>query len=122
MTRSRRPSPASALPPHGSLTRGPRLARSLLWRAWPGELRDEILRDLDEEFGQFIASGGPGRRQAYWYWSQVVRSLPAALVARRRFRSQHSREASMIGQATTQQILQDGRWYVTGFLDIGIDE
>jgi putative ABC transport system permease protein len=94
----------------------PRLARALLASSWPPNRRDEIVRDLDEEFRRYVSRERHLYSARTWYWSQVCRSIPPALGARRRLRArrQHT-EGSMADQTIWQELRQDGRWAIRVF-------
>ncbi|MGH7505918.1 MAG: permease prefix domain 2-containing transporter, partial [Longimicrobiales bacterium] len=49
----------------------PRLARRLLERALPADVRDDVSGDLDEVFRRRCENRG-ARRARLWYWSQAV--------------------------------------------------
>lgn len=49
----------------------PRLARWLLGRALPADVRDDIAGDLDEVFRRRCETDGP-RRARLWYWTEAV--------------------------------------------------
>ena len=68
----------------------PPLARRLLRRLLPEEVRDVLLGDLDEEFERLVVPSRSHRRARGWYWSQVIRSLPGVI----RLRAQAGRRRS----------------------------
>ena len=59
--------------------RPPRIAGRLLALLLPWQCRDEHLGDLEEGFRRRTEHGQPANR---WYWSQVRRSIPAAIALR----------------------------------------
>jgi putative ABC transport system permease protein len=64
----------------------PRLPGRLLRRLLPEDVRNVLVGDLDEEFERLVA---PTRSRAgayWWYWRQVVRSLPGVIRLRRQAR------------------------------------
>lgn len=65
----------------------PRVARRLLGAALPESHRAVILADLDEEFAERIAPSRSPGSAAWWYWRQVMASLPGAARMRIRFQS-----------------------------------
>ncbi|HSC26998.1 MAG TPA: ABC transporter permease [Vicinamibacterales bacterium] len=96
--------------------RPPRLARALLVWSWPPNRRDEIVRDLDEEFQAYVSQERSRFGSRKWYWSQVCRSIPAALGARQRYRirRQHM-ESSMAQQPILEELRQDISWAIRSF-------
>jgi putative ABC transport system permease protein len=65
----------------------PRLARRVLAAALPETHRAVVLADLDEEFAERIASQRSPSAASWWYWRQVLASLPGALRMRVRFQT-----------------------------------
>jgi len=67
------------------VSRPPRLARWLLDRALPPDVRAGVVGDLDEEYRTHVRPSRGRIRAAAWYWRQAIGSLPAARrLARRR--------------------------------------
>ncbi len=64
----------------------PPVPRRLLRRLLPREVRDVLIGDLDEEFDRLIAPNASRTSAAWWYWRQVMRSIPGALRLRRQAR------------------------------------
>ncbi len=60
----------------------PRLLRALLARIARPASRDDLLRDLDDEYRSRIVAGETPRDARRWYRSQVLGSIPPLLVAR----------------------------------------
>lgn len=84
----------------------PPLARRVLRRLLPEEVRDVLLGDLDEEFERLVAPARSRRGARWWYWWQVIRSLPAAMRLRVQARRRRSgpntvRPGRLLGQLTT---------------------
>lgn len=65
----------------------PRLARWLLERALPADVRDDVAGDLDEVFWRRCEADGP-RRARRWYWAEAVSFSGRFLRERFRERSQ----------------------------------
>ena len=61
-----------------------RVARSLLARVLPGDIRAAVLADLDAEYATIVVPAHGRLAGALWYLSQVMRSLGPALAMRRR--------------------------------------
>jgi len=63
-------------------TRPPALARRLLERRLYADERDELIGDLDEQFGREVAKFGAGRAR-WWYWKQTLGLLAGFAMSRR---------------------------------------
>ena len=64
----------------------PRFPRRVLRRLVPREARDVLVGDLDEEFERHIAPTRSRLSAGWWYWREVVRSIPGAVRLRRQAR------------------------------------
>jgi putative ABC transport system permease protein len=64
------------------MTRPPALARALLTLCLPGEAREVVTGDLEEEFARLVGSGVPVRVARRRYWRLTLTSI-AALMRRR---------------------------------------
>jgi putative ABC transport system permease protein len=64
----------------------PEIPRRLLRRLVPADVRDQLVGDLDEEFQRFVVPARSHARANWWYWRQVLRSLPAVMRLRRQER------------------------------------
>src|SRR4051812_27353912 len=60
------------------------IARWLLRRILPSDVRQDVLADLDAELAQAIVPPRPSSRAAWWYWRHVIGSLGPALRMRLR--------------------------------------
>jgi putative ABC transport system permease protein len=60
------------------------IARWLLRRALPRDVRDAIVADLDAEFARDVRPGRSTAASAAWYWRQALGSLAPALAMRMR--------------------------------------
>src|SRR5262245_20552144 len=67
--------------------RPPPLARRFLRRLVPPGVRDALVGDLDEEFDRKVAPSRSRRSANWWYWRQVLRSLPGVMRLRRQARN-----------------------------------
>lgn len=71
------------------------MARWLLRRLLPADVRDDVVADLDAEFAHAIAPARTGARAAWWYWRHVIGSIVPAIRMRLR------RAARLAGEAVT---------------------
>ena len=60
------------------------LARWLLSRMLPSDVRQDVIADLDAEFTRTVSRARPRGAAIVWYWRQVLGSLPAAMAMRLR--------------------------------------
>jgi putative ABC transport system permease protein len=85
----------------------PPLARRFLRRLLPEDVRDVLLGDLDEEFERLVAPSRSRLRAGWWYWWQVIRSLPGVVRLREQARRRRSgpnepvRQGRLLGQLAT---------------------
>lgn len=92
----------------------PRVARWLLGRFLPFEIREFVLGDLDEEYQQRLSRGMPSRVRQ-WYWSQSLRSI---VQARRRLRvadASRRHAHSLLGEVVST-IINDVRFAFRTFV------
>lgn len=75
----------------------PRIWRFLLGRILPGEIREEVLGELDERFRARMVEGESAGKVRRWYRSQVCRALIPAIKAH--FGRGHRRRSSSGGLA-----------------------
>jgi putative ABC transport system permease protein len=59
----------------------------MLRRVVPPDVRDVLVGDLDEEFERKVAPSRSRRSANWWYWRQVLRSLPGVMRLRRQARN-----------------------------------
>ncbi len=62
--------------PARDVKKSPRFARWLLRRSLPIDNRDEIIGDLEEEYGKHVRPERGALGGRWWYWRQAVSSLP----------------------------------------------
>ena len=64
--------------PSRSHHRSPKLARAMLARCIPSSVREPVIGDFEEEFGEVVERYG-SIRAAAWYWRQAIWSIGACL-------------------------------------------
>ncbi|HYN10738.1 MAG TPA: ADOP family duplicated permease [Vicinamibacterales bacterium] len=90
----------------------PQLPRRLLHWLLPGDVREVLVGDLDEEFERHVAPSRSRLSARAWYWRQALRSVPGAFRLRRQARGRAGGPRGPRIQWLVEQILGDVRYGV----------
>ncbi len=87
------------------MTRPPRLAELVLRLSAPAAVRNVQAGDLAEEYWAHVADLGT-RRAQFWYWGEVLKSVPPNLAQRLQLNG-HRRNRRHHGDHGMQTLLYD---------------
>src|SRR5262245_39430797 len=90
----------------------PRLPGRLLRRLLPEDVRDVLVGDLNEEFERLVAPTRSRARAYWWYWRQVLRSLPGVIRLRRQARLRAGLHAGRPAGRMLHDVVGDVRYGV----------
>ncbi len=83
--------------------RAPRLAKLVLRMVLSADVRDEVIRDLDDRHA-LLRSQGPRVKAWCWYWVQTFRSIRPAMSARSRPPAPRGSRAAGLGDGLAQDL------------------
>ena len=88
-------------------------ARAVLAIALPADVREAVLRDLDEEYTRFVITSRSRPRAVAWYCGQVAGSLgPAVLMRRARWRARLGVSPNRSAARWWDETRQDARFAI----------